>query len=46
MATIETASMLVPYADYMVASEELEPGTGWDYNAWLSAIKVTLLLAL
>ena len=23
----------------MVASEELEPGTGWDYSAWLSAIK-------
>lgn len=39
MATIETANMLVPYADYMVASEELEPGTGWDYNAWLSTIK-------
>ena len=39
MATIETANMLVPYADYMVASEELEPGTGWDYSAWLSAIK-------
>lgn len=38
MATVETASMLVPYADYMVASEELEPGTGWDYTAWLSAI--------
>lgn len=39
MATVETANMLVPYADYMVASEELEPGTGWDYSAWLSAIK-------
>jgi hypothetical protein len=39
MATIETANMLIPYADYMVASEELEPGTGWDYSAWLSAIK-------
>lgn len=39
MATVETANMLVPYADYMVASEELEPGTGWDYNAWLSTIK-------
>lgn len=39
MATIETANMLVPYADYMVASEELEPGTGWDYTSWLSTIK-------
>ncbi len=39
MATIETAAMLVPYANYMVASEELEPGSGWDYSAWLSAIR-------
>ena len=24
--------------DYMVASEELEPGAGWDYAAWLNAV--------
>ena len=24
--------------DYMVASEELEPGKGWDYAAWLNAV--------
>ena len=31
MATIETAQAVMPYAAYMVASEELEPGSGWDY---------------
>jgi len=39
MATLETANMASNYANYMVASEELEPGTGWDYTAWLGAIK-------
>ena len=34
MATLETAEMLSPYSKYMVASEETEPGTGWDYTAW------------
>lgn len=34
MATIETANILVPYAKYMIASEELEPGTGWEYNGF------------
>ena len=33
MATVETAAMLAPHAKYMVASEEIEPGTGWDYEA-------------
>lgn len=32
MANIETASVLEPYAKYMVASEEVEPGGGWDYE--------------
>ncbi len=32
MANIETASILEPYAKYMVASEEVEPGGGWDYE--------------
>ncbi|MBQ3302710.1 MAG: hypothetical protein IJH04_11330, partial [Eggerthellaceae bacterium] len=34
MATVETAQILSPYAKYMVASEESEPGSGWDYVAW------------
>ncbi len=38
MATIETASMSANYARYMVASEELEPGHGWDYEPILQAI--------
>lgn len=31
MATIETANMLSPYANYMIASQESEPVWGWDY---------------
>ena len=34
MATVETAQILSPYAKYMIASEESEPGSGWDYTAW------------
>lgn len=32
MGTIETANILASYADYMYASEEMEPGSGWDYE--------------
>ena len=35
MATIENASMLEKHADYLIASEELEPGEGWKYDGWL-----------
>jgi len=38
MGTIETAYMLEPYADYMIASEDLEPGTGWYYTNWLGEL--------
>ena len=38
MATLETAIALEPYADYMVASEETEPGIGWYYTGWLTAL--------
>ncbi len=31
MSTLETANILVPYARYMYASEETEPGCGWNY---------------
>ena len=34
MATYEVASSLAPLADRMVASQELEPGHGWDYRAF------------
>lgn len=38
MATLETAYMARDYAKYLVASEELEPGYGWDYETWLTAL--------
>ena len=33
MQNIEYANALEPYADYYLASEETEPGTGWFYTA-------------
>ena len=33
MSTVETAAVLASHARYMVASEETEPGYGWDYTA-------------
>jgi len=39
MATIEVASTVDDYAYYMIASEELEPGDGWNYEAILSSFK-------
>jgi len=38
MGNIETATGLKDYASYMVASEELEPGHGWDYTSALQAL--------
>lgn len=38
MATLETASVLSPYADYLIASQELEPGSGWDYRSVVSSL--------
>ncbi|MCH5203512.1 MAG: peptidase C11 [Oscillospiraceae bacterium] len=37
MATAENALMLDKYADYLIASEETEPGIGWYYTNWLNA---------
>ncbi|MCU1440495.1 MAG: hypothetical protein JWP85_1492 [Rhodoglobus sp.] len=34
MATYEVASTLAPLADRLIASQELEPGHGWDYRAF------------
>ncbi len=36
MGTMELANALNGYAKYLIASEELEPGQGWDYQRWLS----------
>ncbi len=38
MATAETALMLNDYADYLIASEETEPGIGWYYTDWLTKL--------
>lgn len=38
MATTELAEALHPYGRYLVASEELEPGHGWNYTPALQAI--------
>jgi hypothetical protein len=38
MATYEVASALAPRADRLLASQELEPGHGWDYTALQSVV--------
>lgn len=39
MAMIETGYAFAPHANYMVASEELEPGAGWQYSPWLAELE-------
>ena len=38
MATVENALMASKYADYLIASEESEPGIGWYYTNWLTKL--------
>ncbi len=38
MATVENALLVSNYSDYLVASEETEPGVGWYYTDWLTAL--------
>lgn len=38
MANLETAKVVQPYANYLVASEELEPGHGWNYTPVLAEV--------
>jgi len=45
MATLETALVVEPYADYLIASEETEPGCGWYYTDWLTALSENPSLA-
>ncbi len=40
MATLEVAELLRPHARYLLASEELEPGHGWDYRAFAGAAQL------
>ncbi|MCB2224593.1 MAG: hypothetical protein KQH83_10545 [Actinobacteria bacterium] len=34
MGSLEIASVTAPYATYMIASEDLEPGDGWQYSGF------------
>ena len=38
MATIDVAATFSDIASYMVASEDLEPGYGWNYEDWLEEL--------
>ncbi|MCM3874523.1 MAG: clostripain-related cysteine peptidase [Pyrinomonadaceae bacterium] len=38
MSMVETAFAMRKVAKVMVASEELEPGYGWDYSLWLKSL--------
>lgn len=38
MATVETAYTMAAHANYMIASEETEPASGWYYTNWLSTL--------
>lgn len=39
MGTVETAYAFSPYASYLIAAEEEEPGYGWYYTNWLKAVE-------
>lgn len=38
MGTVENAAALSDNADYLLASEESEPGDGWHYTKWIRAL--------
>ncbi len=38
MATLAVAQTVAPFAQYLVASEELEPGHGWNYAAFQAVV--------
>ena len=38
MATVDTAAVLSKYAKWMTASQEIEPGCGWDYAGLLAGL--------
>ena len=38
MGNLEIGIALAPYARYMFASEDLEPGSGWDHRGYVSEI--------
>ncbi len=38
MGTVETDLMAAEFADYLIGSEETEPGIGWYYTNWLTSL--------
>ena len=38
MATVDTLGSIHGFARYMVASQESEPGCGWNYTGWVDAL--------
>lgn len=38
MSTLDVANVLSDVARYMIASEEVEPGYGWDYYTWAKTL--------
>lgn len=38
MATVDTAGVCAPFANYMVASQETEPSCGWEYQGFFSEL--------
>lgn len=38
MATVDTAYTFSDIAQYLVASQEVEPGNGWFYSGWIGAL--------
>ena len=38
MATIDVAAAFQPFARYLVASQEVEPGNGWLYSGWMNEL--------
>ena len=38
MATVDTLGSIHGFSRYMVASQEIEPGCGWNYTGWVGAL--------
>ncbi|MCR5030696.1 MAG: clostripain [Selenomonadaceae bacterium] len=38
MATVDTLGSVHGFSRYMVASQEIEPGCGWNYTGWVGAL--------
>ena len=38
MGQLEVLATIAPFAEYAVGSEELTPGPGWNYTAWLGTL--------